>query len=179
MIVAGLNRGPNAKIVRGIDTHPDVPPLPPVPTGGPSLNLSLEGQVQNALNLFLPLKSPAQMPALLALLSASANEVHEALASLHYVHFARFLPSPDGSVLMVITTYDGGLDSYIMDFVGVLGDAFTEILQYIVGAPPLPVKRYAREFTQFIKDHNVSQTGVWSAYPDVTVIDILRGARRL
>lgn len=142
-----------------------------------ALNLSLEGQVQHGLNLFLPLKNPRQMPALLALLQANAPGVHEALASLHYVHFARFLPSPDGSVLMVITSYDGGLESYIMDFVAVLGDAFTQILQFIAGAPPLPVQRYSREFTQFIMQHNMGQVGVWSAYPDTTVIDILTAAR--
>jgi hypothetical protein len=167
-------------IVPRIDTspHPAVP-ASSTPVGETALNFSLVGQVQNALNVFLPLKNPTQMPALLALLRATATEVHQALASLHYVHFARFLPSLDGSVLMVITEYDGGLESYIMDFVGVLGDVFTDILQYIAGAPPLPVKRYAREFTQFILAHNMGQVGVWSAYPDVTVIDILRDARRL
>jgi hypothetical protein len=115
----------------------------------------------------------------MALLRSASDDVHEALSSLHYVHFARFLPSVDGSMLWVITAYDGGLQSYIMDFVGVLGDVFTEILQFIASAPPLPVQRYAREFTEFIMDHNLGQVGVWSAYPQVTVIDILRGARRL
>jgi hypothetical protein len=119
------------------------------------------------------------MPALMALLQSNATPVHEALSSLHYVHFARFLPSIDGSLLWVITEYDGGLESYIMDFVGVLGDEFTAILQFIAGAPPLPVQRYAREFTQWIIDHNLARIGAWSAYPEVTVIDILRGARRL
>jgi hypothetical protein len=66
-----------------------------------------------------------------------------------------------------------------MDFVGVLGDAFTEILQFIADAPRLPVQRYAREFTQFIVDHNLGQIPLWSAYPEVTVIDILRSARQL
>jgi hypothetical protein len=145
----------------------------------PSLSFGLERQVQNALNLYLPLKNPTQMPALLALLQSAADDVHEALSSLHYVHFARFLPSIDGSLLWVITAYDGGLESYIMDFVAVLGDAFTEILQFIAGAPPLPVQRYASEFTQFVISHNLAQVGVWSAYPEITVIDILRGARRL
>ena len=79
----------------------------------------------------------------------------------------------------MITAYDGGLESYIMDFVAVLGDQFTEILQFIAGAPPLPVQKYATEFTQFIMSHNLSQVGVWSAYPEITVIDILRGARAL
>ena len=162
---------------RQIDTGPGAPD--PAPATAPVIHVSLEDQVQSPLNVWLPLKSPAQMPALLGLLAAAIDGVHEALASLHYVHFARFVPSPDASVLWVMTEYDGDLKSYIMDFVGVLGDQFTEILHYIEGAPPLPVRRYPREFTDFITAHNIGNTGVWSAYPEVTVIDILRGARAL
>ena len=165
-------------IVPSIDTSPA--PAPGVaPPKGLELQFGVEKQVQNALNLYLPMKNPTQMPALLALLLAAAPKVHDALAGLHYVHFARFLPSYDGSALWVITAYDGGLESYIMDFVAVLGDQFTEILQFIAGAPPLPVQKYATDFTQFIMSHNLSQVGVWSAYPEITVIDILRGARAL
>jgi hypothetical protein len=160
-----------------IDTSPE--PAPAAPHAGLSMDFGLEKQVQNALNLYLPLKNPTQMPALLAMLQAASDDVHHALSSLHYVHFARFLPAVDGSMLWVITAYDGGLQSYIMDFVGVLGDIFTDILQFVAGAPPLPVQRYAREFTQFVSEHNLSQVGVWSAYPQVTVIDVLRGARHL
>jgi hypothetical protein len=160
-----------------IDTRPD--PIGEENRAGPSLRLSVEGQVQNTLNLFLPMKNPTQMPALLETLGAAAGVVNEALSSLHYVHFARFLPSRDGSVLMVITEYDGGLESYVMDFVAVLGDVFNAILQFVVGAPPLPVQRHAREFTQFITDQNLRQVHVSSAYPEVTVIDILRNAHNL
>ena len=167
-------------ILRHIDTRPSAVPGPATPAAaGRSVDFGLEGQVQHGLNVILPLKDPTQMPALLALLASCADDVNQALVSLHYVHFARFLPSPDGSVLMVITTYDGNLESYIMDFVGVLGDVFTQILQYIADAPRLPVQRHAREFTQFIVDHNVGPVPLFSAYPDVTVIDILRSARQL
>jgi hypothetical protein len=165
-------------LVPFIDTSPNPVPATAV-AAEVSLQFGLEAQVQNALNLYLPMKNPTQMPALMAILQAAAPKVHVALSSLHYVHFARFLPSPDGTILWVITAYDGGLESYIMDFVAVLGDAFTEILQFIAGAPPLPVQRYAREFTDFVMSHNLSRVGVWSAYPEITVIDILRGARRL
>jgi hypothetical protein len=160
-----------------IDTSPE--PAPGAPHAELAMRFGLEKQVQNALNLYLPLKNPTQMPALLAMLQAASDDVHHALSSLHYVHFARFLPAVDGSMLWVITAYDGGLQSYIMDFVGVLGDIFTDILQFVAGAPPLPVQRYATEFTQFVSEHNLSQVGVWSAYPEVTVIDVIRGARHL
>jgi hypothetical protein len=139
----------------------------------PDVGLSLEHQVQNGLNLILPLKNPAQMPALMTAIAAARPVVYKALTDLHYIHFARFLPMPDGTSLLVITSYDGDLDSYIMDFVAVLGDVFSEVLSYIRDAPPLPVTAYPVEFVQFVQAHNVSIAGVWSAYPELTLIDIL------
>jgi hypothetical protein len=152
----------------------DVPPAPPQTEG--LENLSLEGQVQKGLSLFLPLKSPAQMPAVLAILGMDSiqKKVHDALGSLDYVHFARFLPAPDGSALWVITEFDGGLRSYVMDFVAVLGDVFTEILQFVQDAPRLPVSRYPRDFVEFIDKQNYA-VPIWAAYRDTTVIDVLRG----
>ena len=136
-------------------------------------------QVQSALNLFLPLKTPAQMPALLAMLDDETTKakIQGALASLNYVHFARFMPSPDGSILWVITTFDGEAEPYIMDFVGVLSDEFTQILLYVQDAPRLPVNRYPRDFVEFVLEHNLAQVKVWSAYRDATVIDIQRQVR--
>jgi hypothetical protein len=141
-------------------------------------SVRLERQVQNALNVWLPMKSPALMPSLLAYLRKELRGIHEVLQSLHYIHFARFMPSWDLTTMWVITEYDGGLASYIMDFVGLVGPQFTEILQFIEGAPPLPVQRYPREFVKYIEEHNLP-VPVWSAYPSTTVIDIQRSARRM
>jgi hypothetical protein len=160
-------------------------------------DLSLEGQVQSGLNLFLHLKSPAQMPALLATIQAHQQDVYAALQGLHYVHFARFLPSLDGSALMVITVFDGpartkddpksmtvdpavfefAMKSYIMDFVAVLGPVFTAILEFVQNAPRLPVEKYPDDFWAFIQQNNVAQVQPWSAYPDMTVIDIQNAHR--
>ena len=63
------------------------------------------------------------------------------------------------------------LADYILDFVGVIGDVFTEMLQYIADPPPLPVSRFTREFVAFITAHN-RDIGMWSAYPGTSVIDI-------
>jgi hypothetical protein len=167
--------------LRAIDLAPQPSAQPVRPRALPQVaapvSLTLEGQVQNALNLVLPLKSPAQMPALLRLLLASAPEIQAALRSLQYVHFARFLPTPDFSQLLTITTYDGGLSSYTMDFVAVLGDVFTGVLRFIRDAPPLPVQRHPRQFLEFVRSHNMP-IGVWSAYPDLTVLEIQRAAAR-
>ncbi len=135
-------------------------------------DMALEKQVQQGLNLFLRLKSPAQMPALLDAIQAIKPQINFALSSLHYVHFARFLPSQDFSTLMVITVYDGDLESYLMDFVKVLGDAFNAMLMFVDDAPRLPVQRYPRDFIAFVNANNMQQVQPWSAYPAQTVIDI-------
>jgi len=159
--------------VQEIDTTTVVPSPPPAVDVG----LSLERQVQNGFNLILPLKNPAQMPALLAAIAVAKPHVYQVLIDLHYIHFARFLPLPDGSALQVITSYDGELDPYIMDFVALLGDVFDEILSYVRDAPPLPVTAYPVEFVQFVHAHNVALASVWSATPDLTLIDILTATR--
>ena len=141
-------------------------------------NAKLERQVQQGLNLWLPMKSPIQMPALIAYLRGALPGIHEVLQELHYIHFARFMPNPDGTIMRVVTEFDGTLASYIMDFVGLVAQQFDEILQFIAGAPPLPVQRYPREFVKWIEQHNLPVTP-WSAYPSATVIDIQRGARRM
>jgi hypothetical protein len=144
----------------------------PAPVEG-GVNLSIDDQVQSALNLHLPLKTPMQMPTLLKLLKQREDETYEALSELNYVHFARFLPARDGSALWVITVYDGDLEPYILDFVVKLGGVFTAALYFIKGAPRLPVQRYPRDFIDFVKNNNVP-AGDWSAYSQLTVIDIRR-----
>lgn len=129
--------------------------------------------VQNALNLGLRLKSPAQMPALLKTIEDNMETVRDALTALHYVHFARFLPTPDMSTLQVVTSYDGDLRSYLMDFVAVLGPIFNAILDFVVDAPRLPVERFPEDFVDFVQRHQID-SGVWVAYPEMTVIDVLR-----
>jgi len=151
---------------------PDTQAYPSAPAAASAVENVMQG-----LNLFLRLKSPAQMPALLATVAGQMSTVREALGGLHYVHFARFVPTPDGSMLLVITEFDGDLRSYIMDFVAVMGDVFTAILEFVAGAPPLPVSSYPDEFWQFIQANNLAKAQPWSAYGRATVIDII-GSRR-
>jgi cytochrome P450/deferrochelatase/peroxidase EfeB len=134
-------------------------------------------EVASGLNLFLKLKNPADMPRLNGLLVTLQPRIRQALNNLHYVHFARFVATPDQSMLLVITEFDGELRNYVMDFAAVVGDEFTQILSFMVDAPPLPVQEHPREFWEFIDRHSTPRVPVWSAYPDKTVLDIL-GPRR-
>jgi hypothetical protein len=114
------------------------------------------------------------MPALLQGIHALQDEINDALSSLHYVHFARFLPTPDGSALWVITVFDGDLQSYLMDFVKVLGGPFNAMLAFVQDAPRLPVQQYPRDFCEWVNRNNTTQAQPWSAYKDLTCIDIQR-----
>lgn len=148
-------------------------------------NISLGDHRQPGLNLHLKLKSPMQMQALAEVLKAHQPQTRESLAGLHYVHFARFLPSWDYSSLWVITVFDGeygaadnpdayneSMTSYIMDFVATMGDIFTAILDFVQDAPRLPVHEYPRDFVEFVIKNNRNNVNPWSAYPELTVIDI-------
>lgn len=135
------------------------------------------GIVSHGLNLWLELADPNRMPELLTLLLRQRDTINAALNDLHYVHFARFLPTPDSKVLQVITSFDGELRAYVLDFVLVIGDQFDQILDFIKNRPPRRVKDHPTQFLQFIIDHDLgSRSGgirLYSAYPQTTVIDII------
>ena len=144
--------------------------------------------VSSGLSLWLELEEPSRMGELLQYLAHEHEAIQLALRSLHYVHFSRFLPTfgwadtppPAVAAMQVITEFDGDLKSYVLDFAMVIGRQFDQMLRYVKCPPPLPVKDHPAEFLKFIEDHNVGYLGsgagsvtVQSAYPDLTVIDII------
>jgi hypothetical protein len=138
-------------------------------------SIALEDHVQQPLNLWLPLKSPGQAKALGQFLQDNRDGFHQGVLGLRYVHFARFLMAPDGSHLLVITAFDGDFESYLMDFVATMAPLFTGVMQFIAGAPRLPVEKFPNDFMKFIRDNN-GQGGVIPAYPQLTTLEILRNA---
>ncbi|MGJ7541257.1 cytochrome P450 [Variovorax sp. LT1R16] len=115
-------------------------------------------------------------------------EISLALSELGFIHFARFLPLPDQSALLVITEFDGPLEPYVMDFAIQLGDVFSLILSHVDGYTALPVKDHPDEFWKFIQRNNrVCVPGLpipedyplFSAYPQRTVLEITGPRRQL
>lgn len=144
-------------------------------------------QVSFGLNLSLRLRNPLRMPQLLYQIGKRLPEVNEALRELHFVHFARFLPTRGGSSLQVITEFDGPFDHYVLDFAISIDEVFDLILSYVAKAPPLPIRENPDAFLAFVRRNNrVRVCGiplparfkypVFSAYPERSVIDIV-GAR--
>jgi hypothetical protein len=103
------------------------------------------------------------------------NPVTAALDEIGTVHFARFVFLDDDH-LAVITTYDGGFERYINDFVDHIGPVFDALLQHMADAPPLPVQSHRREFLEYVRRNDLTcLPPFYSAYPDRTVLDIRAG----
>jgi cytochrome P450/deferrochelatase/peroxidase EfeB len=139
--------------------------------------------VSTGLNLQLELKDPSQLPALMLAINSQKERTNAALQALHFVHFARFLPTRDHRVLQVITSFDGPIQAYVLDFVIAIGEVFNTILSFVKDAPPLPVSEYPAAFLEFVQNNNrvVVQEPLmawdnyptYCAYPATTVVDIL------
>lgn len=144
-----------------------------------------DAQISHGLNLVLRLNNPAEMPLLLAGIEQKKRKIHNGLGELNFVHFARFLPTPDNTALQVITEFDGPLAPYVLDFAIEIGDVFDMLLGFTQGtANIVPIAEHPAEFLAFVKRHNtvtVPPGGppltfpdwpVYSAYPEQTVLDI-------
>lgn len=149
-----------------------------------------EPPVVRGLNLALKLADPAKLPLMLWDVVAAQPKIDLAMRELSFLHFARFVPSWDGSALMVITEFDGPLEDYVLDFAIAIGDVFDKLLSYVEAPPPLPVREHPSEFLLFVRQWNRVPFGprqrngspsllprrfdfpIYEAYPEKTVLDI-------
>jgi len=142
--------------------------------------------IGKGFSLVMELEDPNRLTELMAKLGSELVKprIQAALASLDYVHFARFLPLWDRGLLMIITEFDGAMQDYVMDFAAVLDDEFSLILSYMKGQPPLPVSRYPGKFWEYV-DKNTgpkppdpqAYPDVFSDYPGITALEIAGASR--
>lgn len=146
-----------------------------------------EVPIFHGLNLILELKDPRQMPEILEFINQSKAETRSRMRGLNFVHFARFLPVRGNTSLLVITEFDGLLETYLLDFVIELGNLFDTLLGFVKNAPPLPVRNHPAAFVDFVKRNNrivlnplepIEEADVFSAYPGLSVVDIVGQAPR-
>src|SRR5262245_54611434 len=151
----------------------------------------MSDNVGKGFSLVMELEDPGRLVELMLRLDDPAVKprIQAALASLDYVHFARFLPLWDKGLLLIVTEFDGQMQDYVMDFATVLDDEFSLILSYMKGRPPLPVSRYPVEFWDYVDKNTGPKTtnparpepfaypDVFSDYPGVTALEVAGGAR--
>jgi hypothetical protein len=134
--------------------------------------------VQSPLTLIMTIKSPQDYEQAYALLTQiqslpeEQNPISRALTEIGTVHFARFTFLEEGAKLGVFTTYDGDLDTYLREFATAVGPILDQFLGFVDGAPPTPVREHVEEFSSYVKANNLTCLQWYSAYPDLTVLDI-------
>src|SRR5215471_6538473 len=74
--------------------------------------------------LVMELEDPVRLFELMTKLGSPEVKprIQKALASLDYIHYARFVPLWDRGLLLIVTEFDGAMADYVLDFAAVLDD---------------------------------------------------------
>lgn len=135
----------------------------------------LRRKVQTPLTAVMVIKEPVveHARALKRLVQLVGQQVADNLDKVGTVHFARFVFLENDTRFAIITTFDGPFETYINDFIEQVGPLFNEMLQHIAQAPPTPVRKYRREFIEYVRRVNYPvEEPFYSAYPTLTVQNI-------
>lgn len=104
------------------------------------------------------------------------------LGGITTIHFARWVILDDGRRLVFFSNYDGSWESYLGDFIDKSAVGLTAIWSNTIGFPRTKwlIAQGARaenRFKAWTRDHQI-ETQLWySAYPDLTVRNILQNQR--
>jgi hypothetical protein len=130
---------------------------------------------QNDLNLVLNVKQPVAENAA-KLRTAISQLTPTGLNNVGTVHFARFLFLDNDSKFLVFTSYDGNFVDYVRAFIRETGDMFNALLANVElpeGETILPVQQNEEAFVNFVQKNDVNSEAFYSAYPKLTVLNIV------
>lgn len=94
------------------------------------------------------------------------------------LHFAWVIPIGPGKFLLS-TVYDGDFEKYLDVFIDSGHAAFDEVLPHVKGGKEIvPVQEHRQGFYKFVRDNDITKAGtltsLFSAYPTLTVVDIIQ-----
>lgn len=106
----------------------------------------------------------------------------DSLAGVKTIHFARWIPLDEGRRVVFASNYDGSLESYNNDFIDLVGWGLNLVFSNGNGYPKTRWLVFGgssreQEFKDFLRCHQIP-TPVWySAYPELTAVNIERNAK--
>lgn len=104
-----------------------------------------------------------------------------ALSGINTIHYARIIEVDAGATMLFMSDYDGSLDRYLIDFLGVGSNAVIPIASSASGCPktrwlfnPADPATFGPRLTSLLRLDQL-ETPVWyRAYPNLTVDDTLK-----
>jgi hypothetical protein len=138
---------------------------------------------QNQLNFIVPIAKPVKenYNELKALIQQLGN-YHTYFDAIGTVHFARFLFLEKDTIctdevhtkFALLTSYDGDFDKYVQDFVDKVAPLFNELFKHLEGGKEvIPVEQKTSDFAKYLMSHNQESAHWYSAYPQLSVVQIL------
>ncbi|HSY68034.1 MAG TPA: hypothetical protein VK813_05300 [Edaphobacter sp.] len=132
--------------------------------------------MQNHITINFPMKSPADGKAIKEELPPLMPDFAKVQDALGYVHYSRFLPWQDQSLLF-LADIDGEVEKFYEDLAKSAGPVFDTIFKHVVNPPTTPVAGNSDAFIQWVK-HNSSHPLIgYTAYEGSSVQDVKSSAR--
>ena len=95
------------------------------------------------------------------------------LIGVSTIHFVRWTVIDNGRRLLMISDYDGSWESYIDEFAEMILSGLDAIWSTAEAYPP-DGARDVPAFKRFLRSHQVPAEVFFSAYPDITVLNIVK-----
>ncbi len=127
---------------------------------------------QAPLLTYMPIKSRMQGVALKLDTRNIKDRGKHASDSIGTLHFSHWVPF-DREAIGFFTIFCGDFEKYIQDFTDKTSFVFDSVFPHVVGVPPTPIQKNAEAFYQWALDYNYPPIGFYSAYPGLSVQDIL------
>ena len=89
------------------------------------------------------------------------------------VHDLRFVIFDNDTRIIFASTFDGGWETYIDDFAGILPDEIDLLFQEFDGYPGI----HSPDIKDWIVKQQVTAVGFYSAYPDASVRDVWKALK--
>jgi hypothetical protein len=132
---------------------------------------------QNQLTLLTDIQPGRadRVRAVMAAIDAYAKRLSPpgSLIGVSTIHFVRWTVIDNGRRLLMISDYDGSWESYIDEFAEMILSGLDAIWSTAETYPP-DGARDVPAFKRFLRSHQVPAEVFFSAYPDVTVLNIVK-----
>jgi hypothetical protein len=131
---------------------------------------------QSPLTLVLRTKSPQYLATASQQIGAALPKFYAAADAMGTVHFARFVPMGT-TALVLIAEYDGEFNKLIQDIATHMGPTLDQLFENVVDPPKASVQKDTPAFASWVTDHNIKPWTFYSAYPTLSVQDVVRKAK--